>query len=272
MTPAVRGEVDDGHRARLSQPPRVGEQAVREHRAATWGTPPLVQSPGLFNDGILAAPARPIPEPGPNEGATSARRPKSFILKENREFLASAFGVIASEVSTIEKVHQCRTCGKVFSSCCTSDGMLKHLDSLSCLRRRVDRGLPLSPRFSPTHDGGAQAQNAAQFIADAEAPAWTEYRARNVSPAVLCGEDSASPHWWWCRHCQRQVRGTTHSSLLLHLARCVGIGPVVRDLHGVVLRTAHSVSRTTLENADGTSNGEPAEPPRYSRYGVRGGR
>jgi hypothetical protein len=68
-----------------------------------------------------------------------------------------------------------------------------------------------------------------------------EYRGRHFDPAAA---EDPSLNTWACRRCHAPVRGIGHQPFLIHLAQCIGIEPVVRDLESLLM----AVVSTIVEN------------------------
>jgi hypothetical protein len=177
----------------------------------------------------------------------AARRSEAVICQENREYLESAFGVAAMGASASadsasgdgggqqQAARECRTCGQVLPPGRRAPNLITHLISRSCFCERVLRGRRLFPLGTLASPSGiiAQSSDDAKVVWAASKVVWAECRERNFVPAASAHSSSSSSlsaPVWSCRHCRKPVRGGGHNTLFLHLARCVGIVPLVRDL------------------------------------------
>lgn len=197
-------------------------------------------------------------------------RPKTVVLRENREYVKSAFESVAvdggSGSGEGRPAHECRICGAVLSPDRTQN-LMQHLVGWPCLCRRVERRILASAaegREDPVPVGGDGAGDKSGLIhlrrlrlsrACAAAPrcsearaAWAEYMERSFS-SLTAGTAGRS-----CRRCHTQILRIGNLPLLRHLAACVGIGPLVRDLEDI-LRT---IVVSTMQQLEGGWHVQPA--------------
>jgi hypothetical protein len=156
--------------------------------------PPVADPPSPPSGPAEAAP--------PPAAAAAPRRPKAVIRKENRAYVALAFGAVAATAGQPGRrgepkgpeACQCRICDRVLPPGRLSHERIQHLFAQSCLCRA--RGAAPPP---PAGGGLTEARDRSFAAAGA-----------GVTPASASLSAPSCP-LWSCRHCRKQIRAGTRA-------------------------------------------------------------